>query len=281
MGRLLVTLVVCGLIILILVRGLIERKRCYSSGRPVGELTRLAPTAAMSLGIFGTFLGIFIGLYNFDTGNINDSIPNLLSGLQTAFVTSLVGMAASLFLKYQFGFYENKEIQATSQEPVELLRQTASGIAALSETVAEIGETVVKCFRAEEEYSLLSQLKLLRTEMGDLRRDITKSLDEFGKKVAELGTEAMIKALQQVIQDFNATLGDFVGAEFKQLKEAMIKLVDWQENHRQAVDQMQQQLTDYLAQVRSSVQLLERVSNPFILQVSISIVLTVACRPFQ
>ena len=120
----------------------------------------------MSLGIFGTFLGIFIGLYHFDTGNINDSIPNLLSGLQTAFVTSLVGMAASLFLKYQFGFYENKEIQATSQEPVELLRQTATGIAALSETVAEIGETVVKCFRAEEEYSLLSQLKAAQNGDG-------------------------------------------------------------------------------------------------------------------
>ena len=227
------------------------------SGRPVGELTKLAPTAAMSAGIFGTFLGIFIGLYNFDTENINDSIPGLLSGLKTAFLTSLFGMTASLALRYRFGFYENKEIQeekATSQEPVELLRQIASGIASLS-------ETVVKCFRAEEEYSLLSQLKLIRTEMGDLRRDITKSLDEFGKKVAELGTEEMIKALQQVIQDFNAKLSDLVGAEFKQLKEAMIKLVDWQENHRQAVDQMQQQLTDYLDQVRSSVQLLERASN--------------------
>ena len=264
MGRLLVTLVVCGVILLILVRGLIQRRLCYLSGRPVGELTRLAPTAAMSLGILGTFLGIFIGLLNFDTGNINDSIPNLLSGLQTAFLTSLVGMASSLVLKYQFGFYENKEIQAekaTSQEPVELLRQTAIGITSLSETVSAIGEAVVKCFRAEEEYSLLSQLKLIRTEMGDLRRDITKSLDEFGKKVAELGTEAMIKALQEVIQDFNTKLSDLVGAEFKQLKEAMIKLVDWQENHRQAVDQMQQQLTDYLAQVRSSVELLERASN--------------------
>ena len=262
--EMLVTLVVCGLILLILVLGLIQRRRCYASGRPVGELTRLAPTAAMSLGILGTFLGIFIGLLNFDTGNIDDSIPNLLGGLKTAFFTSLFGMVASLLLKYQFGFYENKEIQtekATGSEPIELLRQTANGIASLSDTVNKIGETVVKCFRAEEEYSLLSQLKLIRMEMGDLRRHITKSLDEFGKKVAELGTEAMIQALQQVIQDFNAKLSDLVGAEFKQLKEVMVKLVDWQENHRQAVDQMQQQLTDYLDQIHSSVQLLERASN--------------------
>ena len=259
-----ITLVVCVLILLILFLGWKQRERCYADKQPVDEWTKLAPAAAMTLGVFGTFLGIFIGLLNFDTANINDSIPNLLSGLKTAFFTSLVGMGASLVLKYRFGFYDNKEIQAekvTSQDPVELLRQTASGIKSLSETVTAIGEMVFKCFRAEEEYSLLSQFKLIRTEMGDLRRDITKSLDEFGEKVAELGTEAMIKALQEVIQDFNSKLSDLVGAEFKQLKEAMIKLVDWQENHRQAVDQMQQQLTDYLAQVRSSVQLLERASN--------------------
>ena len=260
----LIALGVCGGIFYILVQGMKHRTRCFVAKQPVGEVTKLAPAAAITLGIFGTFLGIFIGLLNFDAGNINESIPNLLNGLRTAFVTSLFGIAASLVLKWHFGRYDNKEIQAenvTNREPVELLRQTASGVASLSETVKALGGMVVRCFRAEEEWSLLSQLKLIRTEMGDLRRDITKSLDEFGKKVAELGTEAMIKALQEVIQDFNAKLSDLVGAEFKQLKEAMIKLVDWQENHRQAVDQMQQQLADYLSQVGSSVQLLERASN--------------------
>lgn len=260
----LITLGVCGVIIYILIQGMKHRKRCYVDKQPVGELTKLAPAAAMTLGIFGTFLGIFIGLLNFDARNINESIPNLLNGLRTAFVTSLFGIGGSLFLKWRFGRYDNWEAESekvTSQEPVELLRQTANGVASLSDTVQAMGEMVVRCFRAEEEWSLLSQLKLIRTEMGDLKREITKSLDEFGKKVAELGTEAMIKALQEVIQDFNAKLSDLVGAEFKQLKEAMIKLVDWQENHRQAVDRMQQQLTDYLAQVHSSVQLLERASK--------------------
>lgn len=260
----LVTLGVCSGIGCILFLGIRNRERCYVDRQPVGELTKLAPAAAMTLGIFGTFLGIFIGLLNFDAGNINDSIPDLLNGLRTAFITSLVGIAASLLLRWQFGHYDTKETQSeavTSQEPVELLRQTASGVASLSETVKAIGDMVVRCFRAEEEWSLLSQLKLIRTEMGDLRREVTKSLDDFGKKVAELGTEAMIKALQEVIQDFNAKLSDLVGAEFNQLKDAMVKLVEWQENHRQAVDQMQQQLTDYLEQVRTSVQLLDRASK--------------------
>ena len=260
----LITVLVCGGIVFILTQGIMRRRDCYLYKQPVDEVTKLAPAAAMTGGIFGTFLGIFIGLWNFDAGNINDSIPSLLSGLKTAFITSLVGIGASLILRWRFGHYDNEEARdekVTSQEPVELLRQTANGVVSLSDTVQAMGEMVVSCFRAEEEWSLLSQLKLIRTEMGDLKREITKSLDEFAKKIAELGTEAMIKALQEVIQDFNAKLSDLVGAEFKQLKEAMIKLVDWQENHRQAVDQMQQQLTDYLAQVHSSVQLLERASK--------------------
>ena len=260
----LITVLVCGGIIFILIQGIMRRRDCYLYKQPVDEVTKLAPAAAMTGGIFGTFLGIFIGLWNFDAGNINDSIPSLLSGLKTAFITSLVGIGASLILRWRFGHYDDEEARdekVVSQEPIEVLRQTANGVASLSESVKAIGEMVVSCFRSEEEWSLLSQLKLIRTEMNDLRRDITKSLEEFGKKVAELGTEAMIKALQEVIQDFNAKLSDLVGAEFKQLKEAMIKLVDWQENHKRAVDQMQQQLTDYLTQVRSSAELLERASK--------------------
>lgn len=260
----LTTQIICGAIVLILAFGLVQRRRAYRERKAVDEFTRLAPAGAISLGIFGTFLGIYLGLLDFDTQNINASIPDLLAGLKTAFITSLVGMVSSLGLRYQSSYFDNKESQddaVLGNEPVELLRRTASGIVALSDKVNEIGDTVVKCFRADEEYSLLSQLKLIRTEVSDLKKEVTSSLDEFSAKVAELGTEAMIKALREVIADFNAKLNDLVGAEFKALKDAMIKLVEWQEHHRNAVDQMQQQLNDYLAQVRSSVELLERAAN--------------------
>lgn len=46
----------------------------------------------VSLGILGTFIGIAIGLYHFDVTNIQKSMPALLEGLETAFVTSGVGM---------------------------------------------------------------------------------------------------------------------------------------------------------------------------------------------
>ncbi len=51
---------------------------------------------ATGFGILGTFLGIAIGLYNFDANNIELAVPELLNGLRFAFYTSIIGMAWSL-----------------------------------------------------------------------------------------------------------------------------------------------------------------------------------------
>lgn len=61
----------------------------------------MIPSLISTLGVLGTFAGITMGLYYFDTGNLTASIPLLLSGLKTAFFTSLAGMVGSLFLSAQ------------------------------------------------------------------------------------------------------------------------------------------------------------------------------------
>ena len=49
-----------------------------------------------TIGMFGTFLGIFIGLMEFDTVNIENSLPVLLNGLKIAFLTSIAGLVFSM-----------------------------------------------------------------------------------------------------------------------------------------------------------------------------------------
>lgn len=51
------------------------------------------------IGVFGTFLGIFIGLQAFKIENIEASISDLLEGLKLAFLTSLVGIGSAILLK--------------------------------------------------------------------------------------------------------------------------------------------------------------------------------------
>lgn len=52
----------------------------------------------VSLGVLGTFTGITIGLYHFDVTDIKSSMPLLLEGLKSAFVTSGVGIFAAIIL---------------------------------------------------------------------------------------------------------------------------------------------------------------------------------------
>lgn len=68
------------------------------------------PTMISTLGVVGTFVGITIGLMKFDPANLNDSIPELLDGLKTAFWTSLAGMGGSILLsRWVSRLYDNAD----------------------------------------------------------------------------------------------------------------------------------------------------------------------------
>ena len=49
------------------------------------------PEILTTLGIFGCFTGIALALLDFDTKNINESVPQLLEGVKTAFWASVTG----------------------------------------------------------------------------------------------------------------------------------------------------------------------------------------------
>ncbi len=52
----------------------------------------------VSVGVLGTFVGIFIGLQAFNPNDIINSVNDILVGLKTAFFTSIVGMSVSTIL---------------------------------------------------------------------------------------------------------------------------------------------------------------------------------------
>lgn len=63
------------------------------------EFVEQGPGFLTSLGILGTFVGIIIGLYEFSLADIDRSIADLMAGLKTAFITSVIGLALSLLLR--------------------------------------------------------------------------------------------------------------------------------------------------------------------------------------
>lgn len=79
------------------------------------------PSILVSMGILGTFFGIFIGLMRFDTdiNQIQISIEQLLNGLKTAFLTSIAGVILSLILKMKNTYFEdNSEYSGATIEDI-------------------------------------------------------------------------------------------------------------------------------------------------------------------
>lgn len=55
-------------------------------------------TQIVSIGVLGTFVGIFIGLQGFNPNDIINSVNEILVGLKTAFFTSIMGMSVATTL---------------------------------------------------------------------------------------------------------------------------------------------------------------------------------------
>jgi len=223
------------------------------------EFVHYAPTLLTTLGIFGTFFGIVLGLLEFNQHDIETSIPPLLAGLKTAFITSLMGIFASLVLKTlsTFSFLQPKQKEETASE--------ATPEAILAAMQAQVDETKMlkEAIVGNEESTLFGQLKILRGDINDnaklaqqnakeqtqqqqetfeeFSEKLWLKLQDFADTLSKSATEQVIEALKQVIVDFNNNLTEQFGDNFKRLNEAVLHLVEWQENYKVQLEQMQQQ----------------------------------------
>lgn len=224
-----------------------------------------APTLMGALGILGTFIGIIIGLLNFNTESIDTSIPVLLGGLKTAFITSIVGMFFAIaFNALDAFFFANKRNKSAVNEP-ELI--TPDHIHHELKEQNQFLEKLVSGMSGSEEGSLVAQIKLLRNEINDTSRTqlshhnefsnkLWEQLQQFADLMAKGATEQIIDALRQVIIDFNNNLTEQFGENFKALDASVKKLVDWQENYKTQVEQMgaqYQQSVESLVETRGAV----------------------------
>lgn len=227
-----------------------------------GQFLEHAPAVLVSLGILGTFIGIVIGLLDFDAHDIKNSIEGLLDGLKTAFITSLVGMSLSLVLKALDAWWF-----APARSKAEVVPDTVTPehiYGAMTRQV-QLLETLNQSLSGNEEGSVSGQLKLLRTDMNDFRQGLARDqqefrqalftqLTQFAEMLSRSATEVVIEALRQVIQDFNRNLVEQFGDNFKALNESVVKMIDWQEQYKQHVETLE-------ARIETAVRELERTAT--------------------
>ncbi len=190
-----------------------------------GFLSKLAITISSNgaailttIGIFFTFLGIFIALTQFDTNNIREAITPLLDGMKLAFESSVWGLGGALafrLIKPMRSTAAAKE-DASAGDILEEMQKTTAGINQLNSSL--VGET---------DSSVVNQLRALRDEFKS-----------FAEKMAEDGSAALVKALEEVMRDFNAKINEQFGDNFKQLNEAVGALLEWQKEYKVQLEQL-------------------------------------------
>ena len=186
------------------------------------------------VGILGTFMGIVLGLMDFDTFQIQASIPMLLAGMKTAFVTSVVGLAASILTEI---IEKLKPVKfAKVGDPVaETIHQHMVGLNDLIRDTLETNRDValnVAALRTETKDQMSKSRAFFQEEFGGMKQ----SMDQALEKLAKGATEEIIKSLEAVIRDFNNNLVEQFGENFKQLNAACLKLVEWQKDFKEAVE---------------------------------------------
>ncbi len=220
------------------------------------------------IGVLGTFAGIAWGLLNFDTQNIEASVPLLLEGLKFAFLTSIIGIVGSICLK--LSSLNKRKKQAASEETYTgATIDDLANILLLIHKVHQVegNETretlraIEKALTGDGDSTVLTQLQKLRTTFSDKQDDLLQAFKEFATQMADNNTKALIEALESVMRDFNAKINEQFGDNFKQLNEAVGKINDWQEQYRQQMDELAVEFRIAAESIEKSRQSLESIAE--------------------
>lgn len=219
------------------------------------------PQAIASLGVLGTFIGISIGLIQFNSADIETSVPTLLEGMRTAFLTSILGMCWSMRLKYKqmvkekefyqkqikvdndatigelIAYLKDRDKKNTEQE--DLNKQYQQN---LIKSIQEINKSLV----GDGDASVITQVQLIKSKIQDgfersnqqakeEHKEMITEFRDFAKTMTENNAKAFIEALNNTIHDFNEKIQEQFGENFKQLNIAVGKLLDWQEAYKNTI----------------------------------------------
>lgn len=152
----------------------------------------------VSIGVLGTFVGILIGLYDFQTGDseiIAKSINNFLDGMKLAFVTSVLGMFCSLLIKLFQGKLEGKQSEATEKN-----LENLNTLEKLKEAVIKTGEdsnmAMGKMLAAMN--SMAADSAATQNKLNQVSEGLTTLLDVM-RHSSQAGIAESIKSLTGVI----------------------------------------------------------------------------------
>lgn len=208
----------------------------------------------MSTGVLGTFVGIFVGLMGFDTLSLQDSVPLLLDGLKTAFYTSILGMGLAIALSI---IQRAKGVKSSQDASMDYLVHQVGNLNYLK----GIEELNQKLTNLPTKSDVLQANATTNVILEKSFENINFSLQEAIEQLASGASKELISALELVIRDFNHNLQNQFGENFKELNNAVGRLLAWQENYKQSIEQTQQLLLQTRQSMQESFEAMSQTQN--------------------
>lgn len=216
------------------------------------------PTLLTSIGILGTFFGIVLALLAFDDSDIKSHINDIISGMKTAFITSVTGLLLSIILKIWASIHQDKS------ENLDLDQVDASNILKFIEHhLTEQTNTQKKTAVIHEELlqALTTHHEYVKQNNQQFAANLWDELEKTAQILTKSATEEVILALNQLIKDFNHQLTEQFGENFKQLNHTVFGLIKWQENYKQQLEQMQVQYQNHTNAVAATQQAIDNIHD--------------------
>lgn len=194
--------------------------------------TALGPTILTTLGIFFCFAGIAWGLLDFDANDVRSSVPHLLQGIRTSFWASVVGIFWALTLKIRVALFGDATVPASGTQEGSTVDDLARLLVQLNTSIAGDGDA-----------SLLSQARALHADSKDRNDRLIEAFDRYAENIAEANSKALVRALTEVVRDFNTKLNDQFGENFQRLNAGVERLVAWQVQYERQLEALISQET--------------------------------------
>lgn len=233
------------------------------------NLLNIIPGVMTGLGILGTFIGLTLGLQNFNTGTSDEmmsSIPPLMDGIKIAFHTSIYGMVFSLAFNFVYKniletSYDNldnfldifskyvcpdAEKEGISQLIYSQQKETEAVVSPIVSAVQSLNKnmTLMVAMQKEQQEDFRRLPDILGESIGKRVGEIivpefektNKSLESFATTISEMQLSSMGDLVDQFVSQMNESLSD----SFTNLAAIISQTCDLQ---KQNTDYMQDILT--------------------------------------
>jgi len=210
------------------------------------EIYELMPGAFTGLGILGTFLGLVQGLnkLHFSGGQqaLEQGINGLISGMYLAFITSVVGLVASLLWSWLdrrrlhryngiLDAFADKLQDIKLEETVNYLKE----IKEIQEEERDVIKTLATDLALELENVMSSVNENLISHINDnfneVMSQLMKSNNEFQtilNNFSNVASQSQIEGINRVVDKFLASMDETLKGKFDDLAKSIDKMINWQ-----------------------------------------------------